>query len=256
MGKEEDTTEVGKGRKDKVNKGGRPKEDGKPVKLTNTNPQSYKYLKELIAPLPDGVKDAIRKTPLTREKLRSINASVKTIVTGIWAAFPLVCSGEKCPYSNRCPLLEGGVPPVGSDCPIELYNLMRNIEAYSEDMGIDGANKVEFDQVVNVSLCDAMLDRVRNAMSKRPDGYSDLTPVGIDDSGNVILKRGVSVEVLIEEKYSKMKDTLLKSLLATRESRAKHGVLDDRDRGVVVAKIKKSARALIEASNTVVEVRK
>ena len=229
---------------------GRPRGSGRggrtTTNLRRASRKSYRNLRELITFLPPTMQEALSTMDLPYEKLQRINKAIGQVTTGIWAAFPLVCSGPGCPYSSRCPLLLEDVPPLGMDCPIEQYNLNISLSRYMDTLDIDPDNKVELDGALNLAMCDIMMMRVRNAMSKRPDGYSDLTPMGVDNSGNVILQRKASVEVQVEERYAKMKEKHLGDLLATRQARAKYGIADKDDSAVYTARVVMDAKDILK----------
>jgi len=215
------------------------------VKTVRTSDRNtYTALKAVLNLLPADIGDVIKDREMTYTVMNRMNSAVRAISSGIWSSFPMICCGAKCPYGGRCPLQHENVPPVGSDCPLEQYMMRNWMAAYVDALIVETDNKIEMDQVGEIVMCDLMIMRVRNWMARRGDGHAENHVVGIDDNGNVILRRGVSTEVEIEDKYSKKKDKLLKALLATREARAKYKVATDTDIGVKQARIMEKVRTL------------
>lgn len=221
-----------------------------PVKLSQTDSKSYKYFRKAIATLPLTVQDAISEVMMTRGRLSELNIGLRNLSSGIWASFPLICCGKACPYSARCPMLENGIEPIGMNCPIEHVLMEGIVSDYMAGLRVDPGNRIEMDQVFSIAMCDVMSMRVRSVMGKRSDGYSDLSAVGIDDNGSVILKRSVSVEVQVDEKYTKMKERLLTALLATREGRAKYDVANETDEGVRSSKLVELGAKILDKAST------
>ena len=259
---EEEAGKQGKTRK----KIGRPAGSGKTsteiATLGETDPRAYKYLRELISYLPEEAAKAIAATKIPRKDLHSINKSIERTNLGTSSTFPLVCSGSSCPYAGRCALEMANLAPISYDCPMELSLISRKMGAYIEALLIEEGNIIEMDQVSTIVMCDMLIMRIRNYMSKRADGHIDNNAVGIDHNGNIILSRDIAKEILIEEKYIKIKERQLEALLATRESKAKFDIVEENDPSVRSAKLRGRAQALdqraaeIEGSLPPVEVQR
>lgn len=228
---------------------GRPPGTGKDsrqlIKIDDTAQNSYRELKLMLSYLPDKLKDAIEATVFERRNLQSINRSINKIRSGIWAVLPMVCSGDRCPYGTRCPLLAEGAAPVTQDCPMELYLLHSWLDEYATALEVARDNKIEMGQVGTIVMCDLMIMRCRNWMAMRPDGHIDLNATGTDNKGNVVFSRDISKEIMIEEKYDKIKQRNLEALLATREAKAKYDVIDESDASIAAAKMRAKGEAII-----------
>jgi len=212
------------------------------IALGETHFTTARAVKDMVHYLPEDIRSAILKHEFTRGTLSDMERAQQHVGSGIWSVFPMVCTGSECPYRGRCPLEIGQVPPLGYDCPLESYLIDKWMVEYMKSLNVYSENKAELDQVGTIVMCDLILMRIRNFMSRRPDGHIDESAIGIDNNGNVILKREISKEILIEEKYAKIKSKLLEELLATRESRAKYDVVDDNDPSVKAAKLRMRAQ--------------
>ena len=216
------------------------------VQLVNTARESYKDFKVMLSYLPPKVRKAISETPMPRESIRNIAQSIGQIRSGVWSTLPMICSGERCPYGQRCPLWEEGVAPVSLDCPLEQYLVQTYLAEYMEALQVTEDHKIEMGQIGTMVMCDIIIQRARNWMAKRPDGHVDVHATGIDNKGNVVLSRDISVEIKVEEKFDRIRQRNLESLLATRESRAKYDIIEEDDPALAGAKIRARAQAIIE----------
>lgn len=216
------------------------------VQLRNTGSGSYKDFKMMLSFLPEKIRKAINETPMHREALRRINASIGSIRSGSWSTLPMICSGQGCPYGPRCPLLSEDVPPVGMDCPLELYLQQTWMGEYMAALQVTPEHKIEMGQIGTMVMCDIIIMRSRSWMARRPDGHVDVHATGIDNKGNVVLSRDISVELKVEEKFDRIRQRNMESLLATRESRAKYDIIEEDDPALAGAKIRHRAQEIIE----------
>jgi hypothetical protein len=214
------------------------------VSLERSHPYSYVALKEAIKFMPKPLAETISKMEMPKERMDSIVDSLERVANGIWSVFPMMCSGDKCCYGTRCGFAKENMAPIGSDCPLESYLIAKWMGDYVISLSINTDDKVQMDQIGTIVMSDIMIMRIRNFMSRKVDGHIDESAVGVDSNGNVILKRDVAKEILIEEKYQKMKSKIQEELLATKESRAKYDVVDEKDASVNAAKLRYRAQEL------------
>jgi len=208
--------------------------------------RSARNIRTLLSYLPQKLQDAISSVEMSRARINRVNNSIGHIVSGVYTSTPLVCCGAECPYvrAGRCPLADENLSPVGQDCPLELYLMATWMAEYATALVVEFDNFVEMDSIGTIVNCDIMIYRIRNYMSRSPEGHIDMNTVGIDKGGNVMLARDISKEILIEEKYQRIKDKKLEQLLATRESKAKYDVIDDMNPATRSVRIKELAMTL------------
>lgn len=214
------------------------------VVLSKTHPYSYKVMKEVIRTMPKELAQTLSNMPIPLKKVESVVASIERIASGIWSVFPMLCPGKKCGYGIRCGFARENLAPIGQDCPLETYLISKWMDEYIATLSINVEDKVQMDQISTVIMSDLMIMRIRNFMARKIDGHIDESAVGVDSQGNVILKRDIAKEILIEEKYQKQKSKILEELLATKESRAKYDVIDEKDVSVRGAKLRYKAQQL------------
>jgi len=213
--------------------GGRPvgtsRYGNKSVVLSETTEDGYLDFKRILTFFPNAIRTRAYSSSIEHSRIHDMADFADDMLNGVVSVSPLLCGGDHCQYSKRCKFLENNLAPIGESCPMELQCIAVWAKQWIEGMDADMKNKVERDQVGNIIMCDLMLMRLRNRLSTSPTGNIVYTPVGVDKNGNVILRVEAAPEIAIEEKYTKMKARLQEELLATRESKARHGVGDEKD---------------------------
>jgi hypothetical protein len=219
------------------------------VVLSKTHPYSYKIIKDVIKILPKELAATLSNMPIPLRAIENVIDSIDRVSSGIWSVFPMLCSGKSCGYGNRCGFAKENLAPVGQDCPLETYLIGKWMNEYIIDLSINIGSKVQMDQIGTIVMCDLMIMRIRNFMARKVDGNIDESAVGVDSQGNVILKRDIAKEILIEEKYQRQKSKIQEELLATKESRAKYDVIDEKDVSVRGAKLRYRAQQLKQVAD-------
>jgi hypothetical protein len=219
------------------------------VVLSKTHPYSYKIIKDVIKILPKELAATLSNMPIPLRAIENVIDSIDRVSSGIWSVFPMLCSGKSCGYGNRCGFAKENLAPVGQDCPLETYLIGKWMNDYIIDLSINIGSKVQMDQIGTIVMCDLMIMRIRNFMARKVDGHIDESAVGVDSQGNVILKRDIAKEILIEEKYQRQKSKIQEELLATKESRAKYDVIDEKDVSVRGAKLRYRAQQLKQVAD-------
>jgi hypothetical protein len=215
------------------------------VVLRNTDKDGYRGMKDLLEYFPHTLSEKVMSTSITHSKIHDVAEFAQGMMAGAISVSPLVCKGDSCPYASRCEILINDIAPVGSSCPVELMLIDRWAEEWVRTMEVDLTSKVEKDQVASIIMCDLMLMRLGNRLALSPTGNIVYTPVGVDKNGSVILRMEAAPEIAMQEKYLRMKTSVQESLLATRESKAKHGVMEDRDLAKKAAKAMHSGQQLM-----------
>jgi hypothetical protein len=228
-----------------INKGGRPVNRDRnstiPVILSETSKDGYVAFKGILELYPSDIRERILNTAIPHNKIHDMSDFVRKMSQGAWAVSPMICRGELCPYRNRCELLMNNVAPIDAPCPFETYMIGMWAEKWTKALEVEDDNIVEINQVITIIICDLMLMRLRNALSLSPTGSIVYTPVGVDKMGNVILRTEAAPEVAMEKEYIRVKKQTFDGILATREAKAKHGIMDERDLA------KSSAKTMFQA---------
>ena len=215
-------------------RGGRPhgtgRDSNKLITLRDTDDKSgYLEFKSILKYFPKEKSDQIYDRPIEHSKIHDMQDFVEEMSRGQINVSPMICRGDLCEYRERCIFLKEGIAPIDSSCPMEESAISSWARWWSDTLEVDTSNMVEVNQVSTMIICDLMLMRLRNRLATSSTGNIVYTPVGVDKFGNVILRMEPAPEIAMEEKYNKMKERTLEALLATRESRAKHGIMNDKD---------------------------
>jgi hypothetical protein len=142
--------------------------------------------------------------------------------TSMFASIPMVCKAEKCSFADTCPLQKQKIAPLNSPCPIEMAMSVQFTGDYIEQLKIDEGNLIELSLVRNLVDYEVQYLRASKFLSK--ESFIQENVVGIDQNGEVILKKELHLAVELQEKLIKRQKELLKQLMATREAKAKIGL--------------------------------
>lgn len=138
---------------------------------------------------------------------------------GLYAAIPLMCKGERCPYAEVCPLLSGGMDPSGSRCPLEIGLIMKRYEEYKDTFGIEEDNVVDMGFVKDLVDYDVQLFRAENKIAMQGDFIEEVV-VTVTDGGQEITAPRISQAADYKEKISNKKHKVLQLMHATRSDKA------------------------------------
>ncbi|MEX3713536.1 hypothetical protein ABFV99_14125 [Cytobacillus horneckiae] len=138
---------------------------------------------------------------------------------GLYAAIPMMCKGDLCPYAEVCPLLEGGMDPSGSRCPLEIGLIMKRYDEYKDEFGIDESNVVDMGLVKDLVDYDVQLFRAENKIAMQGDFIEDVV-VSVTENGQEITAPQISKAAEYKEKISNKKYKALQLMHSTRSDKA------------------------------------
>lgn len=138
---------------------------------------------------------------------------------GLYAAIPMMCKGSECPYAEVCPLLEAGMDPKGSRCPLEIGLIMKRLEEYVNEFGIDEKNIVDMGLVKDLVDYDVQLFRAENKIALQGDFIEDVV-VSVDENGREITAPRISQAAEYKEKIMTKKHKVLQLMHSTRSDKA------------------------------------
>jgi hypothetical protein len=203
--------------------------DGSDTNKSLPVPEQNGSSSQIIDRLPESTRASL--TPAQRDGLQQYSDSMKFGIAGV---SPMICADQQCPYFAKCPLVRQNVPrPTGQDCPVEEFNQARWISQWTDALGIDISD-------VNMSAYDMLLLNdlgVYQTLEARATMELALDPsimiqsaVAVDPkSGRPIMKRELNPLIGFKEKIAKIKQKLLKEMIATRKAKAddaKHAYVD------------------------------
>lgn len=138
---------------------------------------------------------------------------------GLYAAIPMMCKGELCPYAEVCPLLEGGMDPTGSRCPLEIGLILKQFDSYTKEFGIDESDVVDMGIVKDLVDYDVQLFRAENKIAMQGDFIEDVV-VTVTENGQEITAPQISKAAEYKEKIANKKYKALQLMHSTRSDKA------------------------------------
>lgn len=138
---------------------------------------------------------------------------------GLYAAIPMLCKGEDCPYAEVCPLLSGGMDPSGSRCPLEIGLILKRFDEYKSEFGIDEDDIVDMGLVKDLVDYDVQLFRAENRIALQGDFIEDVV-VSVTENGDQITAPQISKAAEYKEKIMTKKHKVLQLMHSTRSDKA------------------------------------
>lgn len=138
---------------------------------------------------------------------------------GLYAAIPLLCKGQQCPYAAVCPLLEGGMDPSGSRCPLEIGLILKQYDIYKEEFRADEDNVTDMGLIKDLIDYDVQLFRADNRIAMAGDFIEEVT-VSVTENGQEIKAPQISKAAEYKEKIMTKKHKVLQLMHATRSDKA------------------------------------
>lgn len=138
---------------------------------------------------------------------------------GLYAAIPMMCKGEKCPYAEVCPLLSGGMDPSGSRCPLEIGLIMKRYEEYKNQFNIIEDDVVDMGFVKDLVDYDVQLFRAENKIAMQGDFIEDVV-VTVTEGGQEITAPRISQAAEYKDKIMNKKHKVLQLMHSTRSDKA------------------------------------
>lgn len=155
-----------------------------------------------------------------KEKVKEITGDSRIIHSRV-ASIPMSCRGSQCPMAKTCPLYKEDLHPFGERCPIEAKLVAQLMYGIMKELEVDPESIIEVGMVRDI--VDQEIQQIRKQSILSNEDIITENVIGIDDSGDPIMKKELNLAVDWEDKIHKRKAALLKQLVATRESRINAG---------------------------------
>jgi len=199
----------------------------------------------LLARFAKRLQDGYELT-LTPRETKKLIVYINALKHGFSATAPMLCLGEQCPYSLKCPLGTNNNYPIGKECPIEGTLLEMWHGDYVKELGVDPESKVDGALVGDLVFWEILEKRATEELAKNPAiiqknvaGFQNtadgLKPVYRDEMNQVIN---------FLEKAQRQKLKIMNALIATREAKAKDASRVIADPSTYAAKLLERAREL------------
>jgi hypothetical protein len=183
---------------------------------------------------------------LTPKEAKRLVLYINTLKHGFSATAPMICTGEQCPYSKKCPLGTNNNYPIGKECPIEGTLLGMWYEDYVRELGVDPDSKVDGALVGDLVFWEILEKRATEELANKPEimqknvaGFQN-TPDGLKP----VYRDEMNQIINFLEKAQRQKLKIMNSLIATREAKAKDASRIIADPSTYAAKLLDKAREL------------
>lgn len=138
---------------------------------------------------------------------------------GLYASIPMLCKGDKCPYSKVCPLIDMDSAPEGERCPLEIAMILNKFESYKNEFQIDERNIVDMELTKDLIDCDVQIFRAENKMAVDGDFVENYV-VTVTESGEAVEDSRISKAADYKERIMGKKHKILQMMHSTRKDKA------------------------------------
>jgi hypothetical protein len=145
---------------------------------------------------------------------------------GMFAAIPLICKGDSCPYRAVCTISKA-VIPTGHRCPIEIGAIMTRFDHWCKHFRIEASNDVIKDEdLVDATLIRDLVDieiqvlRAENRIALSADFIAS-TLTTVDNKGRAYYKDEVSPEAQFKLQLLDKRYKIMNLLNSTRKDKSK-----------------------------------
>ncbi|MGL4818462.1 MAG: hypothetical protein ACRC5C_00555 [Bacilli bacterium] len=158
---------------------------------------------------------------VSNETKGMISSSIEIYNTkhGLYAAIPMVCKGQECPYASVCPLLDSGSDPTGSRCPLEIGLILKRYEEYVHEFGVSEGDVVDMSMIKDLIDYDVQLFRAENKIAMEGDFVEDVV-ISVTDTGREITTPQISKAAEYKERIMAKKHKVLQLMHSTRSDKA------------------------------------
>lgn len=218
-------------------------EEGKQIVLRNNcvGLESLPILAKFASKLKDGF-----EITLTPREVKKLVLYLNTLKHGFSATVPMTCTGEQCPYSNKCPLGDNNNYPMGKDCPLE--DTLREVwfQDYANDLEINKDSKVDNSLVGDLVFWEMLEKRATEELAKKPEimrkNVAGFQQVG--DELKPIYRDELNQIINFLEKAQRQKLKIMNALIATREAKSKDVGRTIADPSTYAAKLLEKAKSV------------
>lgn len=203
----------------------------------------------ILAKFASKMKEGYEITLTPKETRRLVNY-INNLKTGFQAAVPMLCTGEICPFSKKCPLNENNNFPMGQECPIE--DTIKDIwyNDYAKELEISGESKIDSSLVQDLVLWDMLSKRAVEELASDPKILKK-TVAGFQNTKTgpqPIYKDEINQRLNFLERAQRNKMKIMESLIATREAKSKDTSRLIHDPSSYAAKLLDKAKELTQAA--------
>lgn len=192
--------------------------------------------------------DYVKNLKLTPDEIKKIGKYLTIYSYGDFQSVPQLCVGTSCILAGQCPLVKIGRPPLGFACPFERLYMKKWRQEYIDSLNADWDDKIERALVMELVEVDILNSRANAYLAK--EGFIMENIVGINEqTGEPMMRKEEHIALRLKEKVQARRDRILKSMVATREAKAKLLTSMKEDASVYISRLREKAKELEEKHN-------
>lgn len=138
---------------------------------------------------------------------------------GLFAAIPMLCKGEECPFATLYPHLHEASMEEGERCPVEVAFIMTKYEQYIKELQISEHDAVDMSMLRDLIDYDIQILRADNQIAVE-GRFSMETVVSVTENGVPIYREEISVAANYKDKIQVKRNRTLELLNSTRKDKA------------------------------------
>lgn len=138
---------------------------------------------------------------------------------GLYAAIPMLCKGEECPYATLFPELHEGGMEDGERCPVEVSFVMSKYKSYIDELGIEEEDAVDMSLLRDLIDCDVQILRADNKIALE-GGFTEQQVVAVGDNGKAVYREEITATANYKDKVQSKRNRTLELLNSTRKDKA------------------------------------
>ena len=162
---------------------------------------------------------------LTQEELVSVQQGMRRLSTGLRAAIPIRCYGEKCPFTTQCPFFKIEKAPFGKNCPVESMLMDVYTKRYLDEFEVHPEDMSEVASMTMLAATHIMEMRAFMILGKEaeeeggnPDGFIK-NVVGFNNNDEPIIQMQEHPAFGQIERAWRWRRNLLESMVGTRKEK-------------------------------------
>lgn len=159
---------------------------------------------------------------LSKKGKQAVSQGVAMFQTGfgLYAAIPLLCKGEECPYALLFPELHEAGVEDGERCPVEVSFIMSKYQQYIKELDIEEEDAVDMSLLRDLIDFDVQILRADNRIAVE-GGFTEDQIVAIDEkTGSPVYREEITATANYKDKVQVKRNKTLELLNSTRKDKA------------------------------------
>ena len=138
---------------------------------------------------------------------------------GLYAAIPMLCKGEECPYAQLFPEMHDGAVEDGERCPVEVSFIMSKYQQYMKELMIEEEDAVDMSLLRDLIDFDIQILRADNRIAIE-GGFTEEQVVAVSEAtGEPIYRESVTAVAEYKDKVQNKRNKTLELMNSTRKDK-------------------------------------